>query len=278
MHEDDSILEWFAPTQILIHHEDDSIFEWVAPTEIDSDEDITPTEIESDADIEGAVVDTAIEDAVVDIATEATMLVDASDHAVSPHPAAYSLCDLLGMSLQPDASPSLPVDSEPFDSQLTVNDNPNYERPLVPLRDHFTRNSSFYDDIHDAVKTYIDQGWFCIHDCINHLCPVWEGNCDVVTNAIRSIASTCTEFKIGITLDPRWRFFECAGGEYVKRFRKMTIVYVSTCSNKFRLHSTGMMERHQIAIFKEQTGCLNAAPGGEGASKGSPHFMYVVSN
>jgi len=59
----------------------------------------------------------------------------------------------------------------------------------------------------------------------------------------------------------------------------MTIVYVAPFSDKYKLHSTGMMETDQIAKFNlYYSGCLNVAPGGEGASPYSPHFMYVVIN
>ena len=57
----------------------------------------------------------------------------------------------------------------------------------------------------------------------------------------------------------------------------MTIVYAAPFSKAFKLHSTEMMEKDQIAKFKYYSGCLNVAPGGEGASAGSPHFLYVVS-
>jgi hypothetical protein len=55
-------------------------------------------------------------------------------------------------------------------------------------------------------------------------------------------------------------------------------VYIAPFSNKYKLHSTGMMEIDQIAKFKHYSGCLNVGPGGEGASLGSPHFLYVVTN
>ena len=131
---------------------------------------------------------------------------------------------------------------------------------------------------HDVQNQEKDDDWFEYSDCLNYLRPPWEQNCELVTDAIQSIVSSGTEFKIGITLDPRWRFFTCAFGEYSKKFSKMTIVYTAPFSKGWKLHSTGMMETVQIAKFKSYTGCLNIKPGGEGASAGSPHFLYVVSN
>ena len=100
----------------------------------------------------------------------------------------------------------------------------------------------------------------------------------MVASAIGYIVSTKNEFKIGITCDPQHRFWECDGGEYSKRYRIMTIVYIAPFSDPCKLHSTGMMEREQITKFKHYGGCLNKARGGEGASRGSPHFLYVVWN
>ena len=58
----------------------------------------------------------------------------------------------------------------------------------------------------------------------------------------------------------------------------MTTVYIAPFSDKYKLHSTGMMEIDQVAKFKHYNGCLNVGRGGEGASLGSPHFLYVVTN
>ena len=195
-----------------------------------------------------------------------------------PDLTAASLCELWG---QPMCEEELLPEESPFDSQCTANDNPGLpDRALpMPLSPHFTIDPAFWDSVGHRIEAYSDdKEWFETSACLHNLGPHWEQNCDVVTAAIQSIVSSSTEFKIGITLDPRWRFWECAGGDYSKRFRKMTIVYAAPFSKAFKLHSTGMMEKDQIAKFKYYSGCLNVAPGGEGASAGSPHFLYVVSN
>ena len=59
----------------------------------------------------------------------------------------------------------------------------------------------------------------------------------------------------------------------------MIIICVTNCSKKHLKDSSGKMEAEQIKIFRHtHTGCLNVGSGGEGASAGSPHFMYVVRN
>ena len=194
-----------------------------------------------------------------------------------PDLTAASLCELWAQPTMCEEE-LLPEES-PFDSQCTANDNPGLpDRAAVPLAPHFTSDPAFWDSVGHRIEAYSDKEWFETSACLHNLGPHWEQNCDVVTAAIQSIVSSSSEFKIGISLDPRWRFWECAGGEYSKTFRKMTIVYAAPFSRALRLHSTGMMERDQIAKFKHHSGCLNVAPGGEGASAGSPHFLYVVSN
>ena len=98
--------------------------------------------------------------------------------------------------------------------------------------------------------------------------------------AITSIALGSRQFKIGICLDPKWRWFVCAGGAYSKSFTKMTLVYVAKSSKPKHSESTGNMEIAQIEKFRypRYPNCLNEAPGGEMPSDGSPHFCYVVSN
>ena len=130
-----------------------------------------------------------------------------------------------------------------------------------------------------AVKRYIDESWFSIDErTFNRLDEDWDHNVSEVAIAIAGIAREAREFKIGITVDPKWCWFTCAGGAYSKRFTKMTLVYVANSSKPKHRHSTGNMEIAQIEKFKYDDRCLNVADGGETPSGGSPHFCYVVSN
>jgi hypothetical protein len=272
IHEDDSVFLLMAPStenppdvqmSRCPYAHDPVIVEGCAPTEIESD-DCAETELDSDHD---GSPDIAIADG----------------HwwpLVAPEPDGFalSLCALLEQSLPPAVKEE--SSEEQWDTQLTDNDNPGLpDRALpVPLPLHWTIDPLFWESYFYRIESYMEDDWFDQSDCLNFLKPPWEQNCELVTDAIQSIVSRCTEFKIGITLDPRYRFFRCAFGEYSKRFSNMTIVYTAPFSRPHKLHSTGMMETIQIAKFKSRTGCLNVAPGGEGASAGSPHFLYVVSN
>jgi len=286
-------------------HEDDSIFDLIA----DSSDPQQPTVVEECA---ATLIDSVdFQDTLLDSDHESDSVAMESDHGdfqdtliasdgfqdtlldspsigglnghwfphAEPRPdhTAYSLCALWGQPMCEEESLS---EESSFDSQCTANDNPGLpDRALpVPLAPHFTIDPAFWDSFMHRIESYSDKGWFETSACLDDLRPHWEQNCDVVTDAIQSIVSRSTEFKIGITLDPQWRFWSCAFGEYSKKFHKMTIVYAAPFSKAHRLHSTGMMERDQIGKFKSHSSCLNVAPGGEGASAGSPHFLYVVSN
>ena len=260
-------------------HEDDSIFLLIEQrTEFQHpvvEEGCAPTETESEYCAETELDNDHDGSPDIDIADGHYWL-----PPVSPEPDCFapSLCALLEQSLPAEVKEE--SSEENWDTQLTDNDNPGLpDRALpVPLPPHWTIDPLYWDSVFHRIDTYKDDDWFEYSDCLNYLRPHWEQNCELVTDTIQSIVSSGTEFKIGITLDPRWRFFTCAFGEYSKKFSKMTIVYTAPFSKGWKLHSTGMMETVQIAKFKSYTGCLNIKPGGEGASAGSPHFLYVVSN
>jgi hypothetical protein len=173
------------------------------------------------------------------------------------------------------------IEGTMFDSQLTANDDPMADSaPTTPPRPcHYTQCDKFWDSVNSDLEHYIKQPWIkkgFSFDCIG---SDWEDNVNACGNAIAAIADAATEFKIGICRDPHWRYFYCDDGDYSKRFTQMVLIYVSNTSDPKKLHSSGLMEIEQIARFRDAyTGCLNKAGGGEGASAGSPHFMYVVWN
>mgnify|MGYP000594685715 CR=1 FL=1 len=176
-------------------------------------------------------------------------------------------------------------EDEAWDSQATEDEDPNYPAP-PPKRQrctsppcHFTKSDEFWDSVEKVVTHYMDDAWFSIADRIfDNLSEDWDRSVSAVATAIKDIAIEAREFKIGICVDPKWRWFVCAGGEYSKRFTKMTLVYVAKSSKPHNRESTGNMEIAQIEKFKCYQHCLNEAPGGEMPSDGSPHFCYVVSN
>ena len=181
--------------------------------------------------------------------------------------------------------------SSAFDSQLTENENPN--EPASPCSPapkrfkldtsppcHFTKSDEFWYSVANVVSSYCDDAWFSMHDAtLNKLGEDWDRNVSTVEAAIKGIATESQFFKIGITENPKHRWFVCDNGSYSKNFTKMTVVYVSTSAKKIHHQSTGNMEKTQISKFKDicDDQCLNESPGGEGASDGSPHFCYVVS-
>ena len=178
-------------------------------------------------------------------------------------------------------------DESPWDSQATENEDPNFPPPPPPKRQrytsppcHFSKSCEFWDSVEKVVTHYMDDAWFSIADrTFDDLSEDWDHNVSGVATAIKSIAIEAREFKIGICVDPKWRWFVCAGGAHSRSFTKMTLVSVANSSKPNDRQSTGNMEKTQISRFKGMCGdkCMNKAPGGEGASDGSPHFCYVVS-
>ena len=176
-----------------------------------------------------------------------------------------------------------PYDSQ-FDSQVTVRSPTPPLRRLLPrapspLPYHFTQDLSFWDSVKDTFFSYMYDDWFEWGRSLDMLGRCWEDNVAICSNLILSIVNAASEFKIGITVDPKWRYFECGNGAYSRQFTKMTIVYAAQNSKKAIQDSSGMMEVELIAKFRfKYPGCLNKSIGGEGASAGSPHFTYIVHN
>jgi hypothetical protein len=250
LHEDDPIF----PSSV---HEDDPIF----PSEMEAEDSLTPTISQE------SLAPTIVQESVLPAEpAEPEMGSSADDY-----------CGWL-------APPQAPADTEsPYDSQLTSRGDAISRRALQlePAPYHFTADDGFRKSVDEEIAPYIDESWIGVGNSLSCLWlgRDWDRNVQICSNDISVIASSALEFKIGICRDPRWRFFECARGEYAKRFTKMILIYVADCSKKHLANSSGKMERAQIAIFRDRySGCLNVGDGGEGASPGSPHFMYVVWN
>jgi hypothetical protein len=86
------------------------------------------------------------------------------------------------------------------------------------------------------------------------------------------------EFKIGITENPylRWTRKDC-GYKHFGDWEVMVLLYAANTGIKHVHDSSGSMEVLLIDAFAERDcGCINVGKGGEGASRSSPHFTYVV--
>jgi hypothetical protein len=147
---------------------------------------------------------------------------------------------------QPDRPAQDDETSSAFDSELTENENPNEPAPHCPAPKrlkldtstpcHFTKSDEFWDSVAKVVTSYMDDAWFSIDDgTLERLGEDWDRNVSAVTTAITGIAREAQLFKIGITEDPKHRWFVCDNGNYSNTFTKMTVVYVATPS-KHRQH------------------------------------------
>ena len=172
---------------------------------------------------------------------------------------------------------------EEWDSEDTAAYDPNFPPSPVELGAETTdvpMGPDFWDSVEQVIAESINAHWLTVSPCLQCITDDVENNKRLVINAIVTAVSSASRFKIGITGDPRWRFHHCNHGAYAKEFARMTLLYASPWSNQHIALSTGAMERaaiaHFHAIFDER--CLNIAKGGEGASKVSPHFLYVVSD
>lgn len=170
-----------------------------------------------------------------------------------------------------------------WDSQLTQNDNPGERTPeLAPLPCHFSQCPKFQASVEESLKEHgmrKTDTWRWLEQGITFNClgPDWESNVNACTDAIANIVNHAAKFKIGICLDPHWRFFECGGRvKYEHEYKKMVLIYAAKSSKKWDSESTGHMEKILIDRFRHRDTCMNKAGGGGGASDGSPHFLYVV--
>jgi len=85
---------------------------------------------------------------------------------------------------------------------------------------------------------------------------------------LAAIVRASVGFYIGITEDPRRRFAEhCERMEW----ERMTLLVQAANSS-----TTGSLERALLADFGQSYMCLNIGRGGERASGGSPHFLYML--
>ena len=78
-------------------------------------------------------------------------------------------------------------------------------------------------------------------------------------------------FYIGITESPDRRWGEhCAAGG-MRHWQMMLVLVQATTSS-----TTAAMEQLLLSEFGSRYQCHNVGPGGECASAGSPHFLYIL--
>jgi len=77
-------------------------------------------------------------------------------------------------------------------------------------------------------------------------------------------------FKIGITSDPEYRFWNRRYGYYLCGWHVMKVLFSGTPEQGID------MERHLINDFKNVPGCRNVARGGENPPKEAPCFVYIA--
>ena len=305
MHEDDSIFG----SAVLPMHEDDPIFGIAAHgsdsvIEAADSEALDICNVVDDCNMDDAFAETFVQDSPCNEDTfldtfQDTVLLDGFNadgkEMVGERSAAISGIGLaindknLDTVVEDESCPLLaawkapvsdcqeePSSSECWDSQLSANENPNEssQPAVLPANVHFTQRDEFWKSVRDRLD---EHEWKpTLWPSLKCLTPDFLTNADICSGSIQGLISGATAFIIGIAADPHWRFFECADGDYAKRFSHMVIIYASEFSHKDIMDSTGMMEVAMITRFKYLDACLNKKPGGERPSKPKPHFMYIV--
>lgn len=83
------------------------------------------------------------------------------------------------------------------------------------------------------------------------------------------------QFKIGVTANPKLRFFvkptgqTDAKGYYYQGYRHLVILAYGNC------YAMGFLEKSLINKFRNYSGCMNIAGGGDGLNEFS-HAMYFL--
>ena len=190
-------------------------------------------------------------------------------------------------------APQTPQPEDTFDSQLTLNEDPMEDSPETRMQkfsEEFkkARNEELKENelhlrlVERSLQSVCDQHWCELQLFQRHEYSSFQACADAIAAYILSeIGPICVAFKVGITenLYARWMRVDC-GYAWDKRgdWNKMVVLFAAKRS-KGDPESTGEMEKKLIFACKSAAGskCLNRdRAGGEGASDGSPHFVYCV--
>ena len=94
----------------------------------------------------------------------------------------------------------------------------------------------------------------------------FEAAYNTISRRIRCIIASGAAFYIGITEDPAVRW----GSDHCFRWEFLEILAQAPTS-----YTTASLEMRLLGDFRHVLTCENNSDGGEGASRGSPHFCYV---
>ena len=190
---------------------------------------------------------------------------------------------LLALAARPPSPPSPPElsPSSSFDSQLTVNLDPNVGESteeevtkVVQPAAHWSEGDHFNMSVDNVLVSCVCEGWFTDASLVDR---DFQISVNAASEYIRGeVCPACSDFKIGITENPYVRWHDDEFGYGPAGWIGMTLLYYAPFSSALRHGSTGSMERALIVIFRDDDKCKNIAKGGEGASRSSPHFTYVV--
>ena len=85
------------------------------------------------------------------------------------------------------------------------------------------------------------------------------------------LASSIFAWKIGLTSNPSFRFFNNKFGYHMSGFERMHVLHLGSPADCARL------ERFLIQNLSYLAGCWNVKPGGENPPKDGPCFVYLVT-
>ena len=192
-----------------------------------------------------------------------------------------------------DASPaeSCPCSPCAIDTDDTDNEDPmghKFRQSTAPAQ-HWTRNEEFLDQVEEKLRSSVMEPWFTTRFWkTSALMEPWDFEACLmeIANYIRNeIQGKVLHYKIGITGEEpliRWFREDCGyAWEHLHdhRFTGMALLYAAEKSNPQKRETSGMMETRLVELFNWDLdpACLNKpGTGGEGASRASPHLVYVA--
>ena len=190
---------------------------------------------------------------------------------------------LLAVLAAPTPPPS-PLLSSSFDSEDTANDDPCAPHVTTggAIAAPWHSDLSILTKIADLVDIGVQERWLT-RGCMDRTLGLdFEAAADEAMTYIASVAPSFAAFKVGITCDPRYRWRRTDKNKHGvvghrAHFEGMDLVYVSPHSKAEINGSAGHMEQELIERCHEMfPNVLNTLPGGEGAPRESPCFVYIA--